>query len=439
MKRSRSSPEQIVGRHSSHAKVGRASRPPSVPCAQAASRPRRPTHLMYGCLVPPHSDHGLSAHATRSGTNGLSRLAKRLPLLLAAALPLLLVQCTANLLSNYGDVDLIFNAGTAASVPAADADPIFVSAPIFDTLSGRVGSHAPTLTALPDGTLLAAWYSYVGPDELDGAAIYLARRPAGTAEWETPVLHIDRAAADGNPVLYSEGDQVWLFQAVVVGTGWSTAHIELQTSTDAGLTWSDPRIVDTRLGSNVRHPPVRLADGSLLLPAYDDLFQQSLFYWSSDGADWTLRSTLATEAAHPAIQPSVVQLDDGKLLAVLRNAGRGWLWVTASADDGTSWAAPRDAGFANPASPACLTRLANGDLLLVLNDDSEVRQPLVATLSTDAGRTWLTPRIIAAGSGSYAYSAVAQTPDGLIHVAYSDDRERITHVTLNTAWLNAGG
>jgi predicted neuraminidase len=327
-----------------------------------------------------------------------------------------------------------FNIDSEPMRIVAAAPPVFSSEPIFGAIAGRIGSHAPSITVLPNGALLAAWYSYAGPDELDGSAIYLARRAADEVEWETPTLHIDRPIGDGNPVLYSEGDRVWLFQAVVP-FGWSTARIEYQVSDDCAATWSMPQAVGGPLGVNCRFPPIRASNGELILPAYDDLLQRALFFASTDGSSWRLRSTLATPREHHCIQPSLVVRDDGSLLALLRNRGRGWLWVAAADAAGRHWSPAVDAGFANPDSPALLLRLQSGNLLLVFNDSPGDRRPLSAALSADDGRTWLAPRVLVDGAGAWSYPAAVQAPDGLVHIVYSHDRQRIQHLRLNEAWI----
>ncbi len=357
----------------------------------------------------------------------------RILLWVSATMALLAGGCPG--LIPYANVDLPFNVNEPPAAVVVSGEPVFQSATIVASIPGKVGHHAPTLTAFDDGELLAAWYSYDGPEELDGAAIYTARRRTGAEQWEPPRLCIDRSEAVGNPVLYSEGDEVWLFHAVIPGTGWSTAHIELQRSSTRGRTWSAPRVIAAPLGANVRFPPVRRRDGALLLPAYDDLLPRSLFLASTDGAAWTLVSLLAADPTHPSIQPSLVALDDGRLLAVMRNGGRGWLWASASDDNGQHWAPPIDSGFPNPGSPATLLRLGSGRLVLVYNDSNETRSPLSITISADEGRTWHPPRVLVAGSGSYAYPTAVQTPDGLIHIVYSHHRARIEHIELNEAWI----
>jgi predicted neuraminidase len=77
-------------------------------------------------------------------------------------------------------------------------------------------------------------------------------------------------------------------------------------------------------------------------------------------------------------------------------------------------------------------RLA-GWLLFVFNDGAD-RLNLSASLSPDDGRTWTPPRAIIENDGQHAYPAVAQTPDGLIHVLYTHDRRYIGHATFNEAW-----
>ena len=358
------------------------------------------------------------------------------PVLLSVALCSLFAGCPASLNTFVvSSISLAFNVGPSDGFATA-GDVVLESRLVFEAIEGRIGSHAPTIAALPDGELLAAWYSYKGPGELDDSAIFMARRAPGGVDWSTPALHLDRAEPEGNPVLYSEQDNVWLFSAVAP-LGWSTARIEWQHSVDRGLTWSAPAALDGPLGSNVRYPPVRTTEGELLLPAYDDFFLRSFFFVSSDGFAWTLRSNVATEPPHGNIQPSTVRLTSGRLLAVMRNTGQEFLWVMASDDSGRTWSSPMNSGFANPASPTVLLKLHSGRLLLVFNDSATLRRPLSATLSDDDGQTWLPPRVVINGQGDFAYPAAVQTGDGLIHIVYSNNRANIGHVTLNEAWLAA--
>ncbi|MFQ5429192.1 MAG: exo-alpha-sialidase [Phycisphaerae bacterium] len=341
--------------------------------------------------------------------------------------------------SPLADLNLAFNlpAATTPGTTASAQAPVFSVESLFEKIPGRRGHHAATITAFRDGELLAAWYSYPGEEELAGSAIYMARRPAGSERWDIPRLHIDRDVGDGNPVLYSEGNTVWFFQAVVP-FGWSTSHIELQLSPDRGAHWTEPVVIDGPLGSNTRYPPIRLQDGRLLLPAYDDFLQRALFFSSADGVRWALRSIAETRGDHHPIQPSIVELEDGRLLGVMRNTGRNWLWVTASDDLGRHWSWPADSRFPNPGSPSALLKLKNASLVLVYNDSPLWRRPLSIALSQDSGRTWPYRRILTDGEESYSYPSAVQSSDGLIHLVYSLARRRIRHVSLNEAWIIQG-
>ncbi len=306
--------------------------------------------------------------------------------------------------------------------------------PLFSAIPGKTGSHAPTIVAFPDGELLAAWYSYDGPHELIGSGIWMARRDAGASAWSEPWLHIDRPVGDGNPVLYAEDDRVWLFQAVVPA-GWATAHIEFQISDDRGRTWSPPRVLTDRIGANVRFPPLRLATGELLLPAYDDLLGGALFYASSDGLHWRLRGGVTTGLPGVNIQPALVQLDGGRLIAVMRNRRRGSLLVSRSDDGGRNWTIPQPTLLPNPDAPAALLRLRDGRLMMVFNDSATRRRPLACALSDDAGRTWTLPRVLVDAPGALSYPAAVQGPDGRVHIVYSHDRAWIGHIEFDPADL----
>lgn len=312
--------------------------------------------------------------------------------------------------------------------------PRFESVPVFDSIPEKNGSHAPALCHLPDGALIAAWYSYRGPGELDGAEIFSSRRIASNSTWSVPARLFASPTPVGNPVLYADQDQVWLFYAAAPA-GWGSARVQLRTSGDNGGTWSTARDLQLGLGTNVRFPPVRLANGDLLLPAYNELVQRSEFFFATGNDAYQLRSTVVTPIPHQNLQPSVVVREDGSLLAALRNQGQGDLLAAESLDAGIHWSAVHVTGFPNPNSPAELIRLNDRGLVLIFNDSSTLRTPLSATYSDDDGRRWSRPRVLVEGDGQFAYPTGIADPDGTVHVVYSHNRERIQYLRFNLAWL----
>ncbi|MFA5321852.1 MAG: sialidase family protein [Smithella sp.] len=329
------------------------------------------------------------------------------------------------------DVSYEFNVSDSPATVTSGDEPLMEEEAVFEQIPGMVGHHAATLTIFADGEMLAGWYSYSGDHELSGSAIYLSRKKPGQS-WESPQLHIDRFTGDGNPVLYNEDDHVWLFQAAVPG-GWDTSHIEVQESTDRGASWTDPVVLGPELGPNVKYPPVRLNDGTLLLPAYSELSDKAIFFESTDGTNWSQRSSVKSNPGNS--QPSFVQLSTGRLISVMRNEDMGCLWVTASDNNGELWSEPKDSGFLNPASATQMIRLANGHLVLIYNDSDTQRRPLSIALSADEGRTWPYRKVLKDGADTYSYPFAVQGPDGIIHVLYSLNRDKIMHIAVNEAWI----
>jgi predicted neuraminidase len=84
-----------------------------------------------------------------------------------------------------------------------------------------------------------------------------------------------------------------------------------------------------------------------------------------------------------------------------------------------------------------MTRLKNGHLLLVFNDQDKFdgRTPLHIALSTDEGRTWGKPLILETNPGEYSYPSIFQSADGMIHIIYTFRRYSIKHVEMNEDWI----
>jgi predicted neuraminidase len=114
--------------------------------------------------------------------------------------------------------------------------------------------------------------------------------------------------------------------------------------------------------------------------------------------------------------------------------------ATTSADGGWTWSALAKTGLPNPNSGTDAVTLADGRQLIVYNHSAPpperptkgTRYPLDVAISADGSR-W-TPLVVLEadpiGNG-YAYPAVIQTADGLVHITYTWDRKRIKHVVLD--------
>jgi len=74
--------------------------------------------------------------------------------------------------------------------------------------------------------------------------------------------------------------------------------------------------------------------------------------------------------------------------------------------------------------------LKDGRHLLVYNNTGRGRSPLNVAISPD-GRAWKELLELEVDPGEYSYPAIIQARDGLIHITYTWNRNRIMHVVLD--------
>jgi len=238
----------------------------------------------------------------------------------------------------------------------------------------------------------------------------------------------------------------------------------LTTSTDGGRTWGEPRRLPDGILGPIKNKPIQLADGTILAPSSTESKAEGwrihLERTSDLGRTWELVGPLNTKQEFNAIQPSILTYPDGRLQLLSRtkemNVATNW-----SSDQGRTWSKIAATGLFMPNSGSDAVTLADGRQLLVYNfrdqpapkdtpvvkeggipgqrgtrADYGVRWPLNVSVSPD-GVNWrmlLTLEDEPRPNG-YAYPAVIQTRDGLVHITYTFDRRKIKHVVLDPAKL----
>ncbi len=315
--------------------------------------------------------------------------------------------------------------------------------------------HPASLAELANGDLYLVYYGGQGEYATD-TSVFGARKAAGQDGWSTPVVIAhDPFRSVGNAVVWEAPDGlVWLFYVVRYGDTWATSRIQFKVSRDGARTWSDASVLSQEEGMMVRGRPIVLADGQYLLPIYHESgadtesvgpgstsrflrFDPKTKQWSTAGV---IRSPRGN------IQPAVVELDPGHLVAYCRRGGgygkdeRGFVVRAESRDGGQTWSEGRDTEFKNPNAAVDLIRLRNGHLLLVFNDCFHGRSPLTLALSEDGDRSYPFRRNLAdAAGGDFAYPVAFQAKDGTIHVVYTSDRRQvIQHATFDESWVRDG-
>lgn len=299
--------------------------------------------------------------------------------------------------------------------------------------------HAATVAEAPGGDILTVFYGGYNEGSAD-QALYISRLGRGKHTWSAPEVVFDEPGkADGNPVLWSDGKRLYLFFATIFGHGWGESGLRLITSDDAGRTWSQPTWIRQEWGWMTGTQPIRMSNGELLLPIYDEEESTSGFYvFTPDLSSWQAFPEPGKWIRSPSgsIQPTVVELaTPGHLLAYMRT-GDGRIYQSESKDYARTWSAPVPHDIGNPNSRIAMTKLNTGKLVLAYNPYVQHRSPMRLSLSPDNGRTWENTVDVEAKSGpQFTYPALVQGGDGSIHLVYSNNRNTIRHVVFNEAYL----
>ena len=341
--------------------------------------------------------------------------------------------------------------GVAAGTPIGEVgtprdvdDPYgtiaFASELIFERIPWAPAHHCSTIAERPNGGLICVWYggSY---ESADDQVLFASRRSKGERTWSEPEVLVKGTLMHppGNAVVFRMNDErvglLWgrmdASRPIRRGSGWGECQLMFRYSDDGGRTWTDDQELEGLFGCLPRNAPLTLQDGTFAVPLSGHAAKVHgafLLMTNDAGAVWR-----PSGAIRRGSQPTVIQRDDGSLLALLRS--RPSILKSESSDAGATWTEPEQTKLRCPSSGIAMSRLRNGDLVLVYNDSSIARTPLSITRSTDEGATWSEPLDLESNPGEYSYPCVIQTSDGLIHVTYTFRRYAIKHVQFNPTWL----
>jgi predicted neuraminidase len=301
--------------------------------------------------------------------------------------------------------------------------------------------HASTIAETEKG-LVAAWFGGTRERNPD-VGIWLSYDAGG--KWTAPLEVADGVVSPTNrypcwnPVLFQpRTGPLMLFYKV--GPSPATWWGMMMTSGDCGIKWSKPaRLPDGILGP-IKDKPVQLADGDILSGSSDESNGRSVhFERSSDpGKTWQATPPVACDPEVGPIQPTILFHPDGRLQALGRTK-QGRIFETWSPDDGKTWNRITLTSLPNPDSGIDAVTLKDGRQLLVYNHNTrdktknKGRSPLNVAVSQD-GETWQAALVLEdnpAAPNGFAYPAVIQTRDGLVHITYTWKRERIKHVVID--------
>ena len=312
-------------------------------------------------------------------------------------------------------------------------------------------AHASNLLALPhdpEYALAAFWFAgskEAAPDV--GIAMSLWSRSQNA--WTPPARVVDRhqvGAALGEGIMRIGNPVAWLdrqqrLHVFVVGTGlggWAASRVLhlRQSQPQSPLDPLQPALEAVgqlplawlwNLSHLVRHAPLPLADGGMVLPLYFELgAKYPVFAWfNADGEFQGLRKF--TDISQ-ALQPALLALDGDRWLALLRSQSQdGQIGVIASSDGGKVWQRQADLPLSNDDSAVATMRLPDGSFVMLRNPAERGRSQLLMHMSQD-GQTWSAPSILEDGANGSEYSYPA--------MSWSDDRLWLSYTSLRQgiAW-----
>jgi len=352
-------------------------------------------------------------------------------------------------------------------------------------------NHAPGIVECPNGDLLTSWYRGSGERSADDVRVLGARMKKGTDKWSEEFLLVDTPGfPDCNTAMYiDKNKKLWLFWPTIIANTWESAVTNYVTSTDyekpgpPKWEWKDQIYlkpenfekefldhVNNRLGNKQplskkqmgflqlakdtagekmyqrfgwmpRCKSMVLKSGRMLLPMYTDTYSFSIMAVSDDeGKSWYASKPIID---YGNIQPTVLQREDGTVVAYMRENGfQDFIRVSESTDDGITWGPVKNSSLPNPGSGLDGAQLANGHWVLIYNDTIRDRNSLAVSLSVDEGRTWRWTRHLEQHeTGRYHYPAIIAGSDDLIHAIYTysvKDGKSMKHAAFHEDWIKEG-
>ncbi len=320
------------------------------------------------------------------------------------------------------------------------------------------------VTSTPGVVLAFAEGRITGTGDNSVTEIVMRRSVDGGRTWsEKQVVVESQAVTTGNPCAVFDRDTGTCFLVFCRGnsedirneTAWVT------TSTDDGLTWSEPVDITSSVKDDNWHKlytgpghGIQLSTGRLLIPCVGEYGAQfSYMVYSDDhGVTWQRGEKLVGEATLDPLTPwkniwggyspddvsdecDVVELADGRLYLNARSRlNIGYRAYAYSSDGGITWS---EAKF-HPDLPESVVdggvaRLLVENLLLVSCPTFQYeegmpygtwwshRQDMTISVSSDDGNTWPVSTLI--HEGPSAYSDLAVLPDGNILCFYEGGQE----------------
>ena len=308
-------------------------------------------------------------------------------------------------------------------------------------------NHGASLVALSDGSLFCSWYA-ASSEAAPNAQILCSRLEKGAYIWTPPEVIIrpqtpvDRCwlgnKSVGDTVLFLDRDKcLWLFFAGVSFGGWTTSHVDFVVSPDLGCHWSTVRRLIGGFSHSPRSKLLELSDGQVMMP-----LSVWPFRWEGYTVCLTLcRGQILAKSAMLVIpglensQPSLLELNDGRILAYLRNPRGGPLLFSQLDANTKKWSTAKPLNLPSPDSPVDVIECQTG-VLVVYTSDQKRRASMSLAWAADGEHFHKLCDLGDAADVSTSYPTIVRSADGDFHLIYTyGGRSLIKYVHLPREWV----
>ena len=324
----------------------------------------------------------------------------------------------------------------------------------FLPTGGYPTAHAPAMLELPNGDLLCCWFAgtYEGSADI---RIICSILPKDGPAWLPPVdISGDPERSEQNPSLfYGPDNAVWAMYTAQLDRQAGkdnmqyTAVVRCQKSYDGGRTWGPYTTIFPEEGTFCRQPIQVLSNGRwifanwLCTDSVDGLSGDPTAFRISDDQGKTWKMVMMPKS-NGHVHANVIELENGHLVAFMRNREAYRIHRSESFDWGETWSVPVPTPLPNNNSSISAVKLQSGRIAIAYNPTCTpdpvpgkaawpgLRCPVAIALSEDEGITFPLIRYLERGEGyegeenktnnkQYEYPFLMQSRDGRLHLAYA--------------------
>lgn len=293
-------------------------------------------------------------------------------------------------------------------------------------------AHSPSL-CLYKGSIYGTFYGY-DDEETQGAKILVSKFNQSLGKWSVPEIPFAQLSkSQGNPLLFSDGDKLYLLFVLLEGAYWNSAKIYCSSFNDFNNSWEEPHVTKFNKGMMIRHRPKMTQDGprsQLLLPTYSELDWQSFLHTSEPPfTDWREFS----ELSKGPIQGDLHIKNSKEMSLYLRTTEKDRaIHRMHSSDGGKTWPFHFKTTLPCPLSGIAFESISGDLQVMCYNDTLEhQRTPLTLAFSEDGFKTLKAKINIEEGPGEFSYPSLLVDQANILHVLYTHQRLRIGHRSFN--------